>query len=181
MRVWYPNTKWTLILRGNGNAALSDLPQSQVFQIGGMATVRGTPEGMMSGESGYLMVAEARRLVWGGCGSKSCCSDNGYDDESCSSMRRKSLSEYFRYDWKKHSRAEIFTFIDHGGVFHRNPEWHSSDFLTSIGVGGTVNLGRHCSLSGGYGQPIFRDGAQLENQRNQLRDGNAFFTAKVMF
>ncbi|MCL2711058.1 MAG: hypothetical protein FWE95_09280 [Planctomycetaceae bacterium] len=185
MRIWYPNPKWTLILRGSGSAAFSDLPQSQVFQIGGMNTVRGTPEGMMSGDSGYLVTTEARRLIWSGCGSKSCCSDQCGPrpcDAACGSIKsRKSVVEYFRDDWRKHSRVEAFTFIDHGGIFHRRSDWHSSAFLTSIGVGGTVNLGRHTSLSGGYGQPIFREWSRLEEHRALLRYGNAFFTAKVMF
>ena len=168
MRIWYPNSKWTLILRGNGSAALTDLPQSQVFQIGGMATVRGTPEGLMSGESGYLMSAEARRLVWSGCGSRSCCS-----------VSSKSVVRYFRDDWRKHSRGDVFTFIDHGGVFYRNSD--SSAFLTSIGAGGTVNLGRHCSLSGGYGQPIFLEESRSEVYKAMLRSGNAFFTVRVTF
>jgi len=168
MKIWYPNSKWTFILRGNGSAALTDLPQSQVFQIGGMATVRGTPEGMMNGESGYLMSAEARRLVWSGCGSRECCS-----------VSSKSVVRYFRDDWRKHSRGEVFTFIDHGGVFYRNSD--SSAFLTSIGAGGTVNLGRHCSLSGGYGQPIFLEGSHSEAYKAMLRSGNAFFTGRVVF
>ena len=189
-RVWYPNSKWTFVLRGNGSAALTDLPQSQVFQIGGMNTVRGTPEGMMSGDSGYLVVAEARRLVWSGCGStssysKTCCSDQR---DSCTPrpcgpmpMPRKSVAEYLRDDLRIHSRADVFTFIDHGGIFHRRADWHSSAFLTSVGVGGSVNLGRHTSLSGGYGYPIFPEWSRLEEHRALLRNGNAFFSAKVMF
>jgi len=185
MKIWYPNQKWTFVLRGTGGAALSDLPQSQVFQIGGMATVRGAPEGMMSGESGYLISSEVRRLVWSASGSRSCsCCSPRHGQGACStsgSMHRKSVGGYFQDDFRKHSRAEIFSFVDHGGVFHRRADWHSSDFLTSVGVGGTVNLGRHTSLSGGYGQPIFPSGARLEAHRTQLRDGNAFFTARVMF
>jgi len=186
MRVWQPNSKWTFILRGNGSAALSDLPQSQVFQIGGMNTVRGTPEGMMSGDSGYLVTTEARRLIWSGCSAKSCCSTGQCGPRPCAplcgqTVPRKSVANYFRDDWRKHSRVEAFTFIDHGGVFHRNPEWHSSAFLTSIGVGGTVNLGRHTSLSGGYGHPIIPEWSRLEAHRALLRSGNAFFSAKVSF
>ena len=183
MRIWYPNSKWTFILRGNGSVALSALPQSQVFQIGGMATVRGTPEAMMSGESGYLTCAEARYLVWGGCGSKSCCStcQDSCNPKPCSSIHRKSIIEYLREDCKKHSRADVFTFLDHGGVFYWNTDAHPADFLTSIGVGGTVQIGKHCSLSGGYGHPIFTSWAHLEAYRTMLRSGNAFFTAKVSF
>jgi hemolysin activation/secretion protein len=184
MKVWYPSTKWTLILRGNGNAALSKLPQSQVFQIGGMATVRGTPESMISGESGYITVAEARYLVWGGCGSKPCClaQRDGCNPKPCCPAQQKSVASYVKEDWRKYSKAEVFAFIDHGGVFYLNPESHSpADFLSTIGTGGTVQLGKHCSLSGGYGHPIFTEWSHLEAYRALLRKGNAFFTARVSF
>jgi hemolysin activation/secretion protein len=61
--VWYPNKKWTLVAKLNGQWALSDLAQSRVYQIGGMATIRGVQEGLMSAESGYLLNLEARRLL----------------------------------------------------------------------------------------------------------------------
>jgi len=173
MKVWYPSKKWTLILRGNGSAALSGLPQSQVFQIGGMATVRGTPEALMSAESGYLAVAEARRLLWSGCNSKWCCS----------SRKNDSLVNCLRKDWKHHSKAELFAFFDNGGVFHKDsaPEVDSADFLFSIGAGGTVNLGRHCLLTGGYGHPILTAESHAQVYRDMLSKGNAFFTARVSF
>jgi hemolysin activation/secretion protein len=63
MQVLNPNKVWTLIGRANAQWALSSLPQSQVFQIGGMATVRGTSEALMSAESGYLLSLEARRFL----------------------------------------------------------------------------------------------------------------------
>jgi len=169
MKVWYPTDKWTFILRGNGNASFSELPQSQFFQIGGMATVRGTPEAFMSGDSGYLTVAEARRVIW-----------RGSDTSSDSPGRCDALIGYIRKDWRHHSRAEIFTFIDHGGVFSRDSDV-SGLFLSSVGAGATVNLGRHCSLSGGYGQPIFTEGARFDAYREQLRHGNVFFTARASF
>ena len=34
-----------------------------MFQIGGMATVRGAPEGLMTGDSGYFFNFEARRQL----------------------------------------------------------------------------------------------------------------------
>jgi hemolysin activation/secretion protein len=97
--VWSPG-KSTLILRGNAGVALSDLPQSQFFQIGGMSTVRGTPEALVSGDTGYLSVAEYRRLIWSAKGNKS----------------------YF-----SGSDVQVFAFFDHGGVFGRdNPDFLSS-------------------------------------------------------
>ncbi len=62
-QVWNPNDQWTWIVRANGQWAMSFLPQSRVFQIGGQATIRGANEGMMSGESGYLLGLEGRRLL----------------------------------------------------------------------------------------------------------------------
>jgi hemolysin activation/secretion protein len=62
--VLYPNKKWTLIGKLNGQWALSDLAQSRIYQIGGMATVRGVREGLMSAESGYLLNLEARRMLY---------------------------------------------------------------------------------------------------------------------
>ena len=157
MQVWYPSKKWTFILRGNGNMAMADLPQSQAFQIGGMSTVRGTPEAMMSDDYGYLVTAEARRLIWSGQG--------------------------LRKSWKQHSKAELFAFLDHGGLFHRDSshEPGSADFLSSLGAGATIHLGKHCLLSGGYGQPILTNEAHSEAYRDLLRHGNGFFTARVMF
>jgi hemolysin activation/secretion protein len=184
IKIWYPTPKWTLILRGNGSAALSALPQSQVFQIGGMVTVRGTPEAMMSGESGYLASAEVRRLVWSS--AKLCCSaqEEICRPKPCCPLQRLSGVDYLRDDWRKHSRAEIFAFLDHGGVFYRDTDLHlgyASDFLSTVGTGATVQIGKHGSLSGGYGQPIFTAWSHAEAYRTLLRRGNAFFTAKVSF
>jgi hemolysin activation/secretion protein len=61
--IWNLSTDWTWVGRFNGQIAMTDLPQSQVFQIGGMATVRGTPEALMSAESGYVLSGELRYLL----------------------------------------------------------------------------------------------------------------------
>ena len=63
-KVWYPNKNWTFLAKGNAQWGLSRLSQSRVFQIGGMATVRGAPEGLMTGDSGYLLSLEGRRVLW---------------------------------------------------------------------------------------------------------------------
>jgi hemolysin activation/secretion protein len=61
--IWYPSSKWTFIAKANAQLAISPLSQSRIFQIGGMATVRGVSEGLMSAESGYLLNFEGRRLL----------------------------------------------------------------------------------------------------------------------
>ena len=62
-KVWYPNKKWTFLAKGNAQWGLTRLSQSRVFQIGGMATVRGAPEGLMTGDSGYFFNLEGRRQL----------------------------------------------------------------------------------------------------------------------
>ena len=157
MKIWYPTDKVTFIVRGNGNAALSWLPQSQVFQIGGQATVRGTPEALMSGDSGYLATLEGRYAVWNG-----------------SQSARKFI---------KNSKIELFTFLDHGGVVYRehSAPMRSADFLSSIGIGLMANLGNHISLMGGFGQPIFTAESHLDVYKDELKHGNAFFSARATF
>ena len=62
-KVWYPNKNWTYLVKSNGQFALSSLTQSRIFQMGGMATVRGVPEGLITGDSGYVLNLEARRQL----------------------------------------------------------------------------------------------------------------------
>lgn len=149
MKVWVPGSSTTLVFRGNASVALSDLPQSQSFQIGGMATVRGAPEALVSGDTGYLYVAEYRRFVWSGSGRKSRLSA---------------------------SKAELLIFFDHGYVFDRDTSRH--DFLHSIGFGGTIHISRHFSATGVYGKPIFT-GEASDIYQDQLRKGSASFTFRV--
>ncbi|MDR1479702.1 MAG: hypothetical protein LBJ00_12275 [Planctomycetaceae bacterium] len=174
MKVWYPNKHTTFILRGNGSTAMTDLPQSQIFQIGGVATVRGTPEGLMSGDSGYLVSAEARYTIWDGadlslqkCRVKPC--------ESVVKQSQEIMSREFRVD--------LFSFIDHGGVFYRDypPTLRPSDFLSSLGVGGTATLGKHLSVTCGYGQPIFTAESHQNSYREKLKHGSFFFNSRVLY
>jgi len=62
-KVWYPNKQWTFLVKSNAQWGLERLSQSRIFQIGGMATVRGMPEGLMSGDSGYFFNLEGRRQL----------------------------------------------------------------------------------------------------------------------
>ena len=62
-KVWYPNKRWTFLAKSSAQWGLSNLSQSRQFQIGGMATVRGATEGLMTGDSGYFFNLEARRQL----------------------------------------------------------------------------------------------------------------------
>ncbi|MDR2641620.1 MAG: hypothetical protein LBC74_02375 [Planctomycetaceae bacterium] len=174
MKVWYPNENSTFILRGNGNAALSNLPQSQIFQVGGMATVRGTPEGLMSGDSGYLISAEGRYTIW--------------DDKNLPLQKLRvgpceSVAQITKRALRRNLKIELFGFIDHSGVFYRDhpPTLHPSDFLSSLGVGGTVLIGRTLSVTCGYGQPIFTAESHQDAYREKLKHGSLFFNAKAVY
>jgi hemolysin activation/secretion protein len=174
MKVWYPNKKTTFILRGNGSAALSSLPQSQVFQIGGTATVRGTPEGLMSGDSGYLISAEGRYTIWDGA---------DLSLQQCHVKPCESIAEQTKKSLYQKTKIELFGFIDHGGVFYRDypPTMHPSDFLSSLGVGGTITLGKNLSATCGYGQPIFTAESHQSNYKEKITHGNMFFSTRVIY
>jgi hemolysin activation/secretion protein len=174
MKVWYPNKKTTFIFRGNTSFALSDLPQSQIFQIGGTATVRGTPEGLMSGDSGYLISAEGRYTIWDGA---------DLSLQQCDVKPCESVIEQAKKSIYQKSKIELFGFIDHGGVFYRDypPMLRSSDFLSSLGVGVTVTLGKSFSATCGYGQPIFTAESHQNNYKEKLKHGNMFFNARIMY
>jgi len=62
-KVWYPTKQWTFMAKGNAQWGLTRLSQSRIFQIGGMATVRGAPEGLTTGDSGYFFNLEGRRQL----------------------------------------------------------------------------------------------------------------------
>ncbi len=66
-KIWYPNKCWTFLAKANAQWALTPLSQSRIFQIGGMATVRGVTEGLMTGDSGYYLNFEGRRHLFDFC------------------------------------------------------------------------------------------------------------------
>jgi hemolysin activation/secretion protein len=160
LRVWNPTDKSTFIIRGNGHAALTDLPQSQIFQIGGMSTVRGVEEGLMNGDSGYLISVEGRYRF------------GQHKAQGCTVNSRKFQTQ-----------LESFVFFDHGGVFYRDypPSFHSSDFIFSAGIGGNLNIGNCISITAGVGQPIFTKLSHQPAFRESLHTVRGFFTAKITF
>jgi hemolysin activation/secretion protein len=81
------------IVRAQGQAKVADpspLPPSQEFQIGGLATVRGYPEGSFIGDTGYALSSEV---------------------DSPFLFRRKKL---FGVRWG--DRVQAAAFVDHAGL-----------------------------------------------------------------
>lgn len=110
----------TLLLRGRAQLANEDLlPASEQFQVGGMYSVRGYREGLLIGDDGYFISAEYNFPL----ASDGEPSGNPFADR-----------------WRG------LVFLDHGAAFpfKGNDEGtDSDDFLASVGLGVTVNMGKH--------------------------------------
>jgi hemolysin activation/secretion protein len=64
-RVQWLNDDWSVVARSSWQFSPDgDMPSSQHFQIGGVASVRGVEEGLVSGESGYAVSLELKRALW---------------------------------------------------------------------------------------------------------------------
>jgi hemolysin activation/secretion protein len=186
MKIWYPNKKLTFIARVSGSASLTDIPQSQQFQIGGQATVRGHDEGLLNGDSGILLTAEARYNFWNSVGRANSADSqhslHSRNVDECSLCAPIFSKRNLQREFCEGSRADIFLFFDNGGVFYRiHPaDSGSYDNLASIGTGTLLTLGKHFSATLGYGQPIFTDGAG-EQYRSTMRHGNFFMNVRATF
>ncbi len=104
--------------RGNGQWSEHPLlPSTEQYQLGGLATVRGFTEGLLTGYRGYFVSAELNfPLRWPG------------DDAS------KNL-------FGGQVRGAVF--VDHGGAFPykgNGQGWNSTDYLTSVGFGALLNF-----------------------------------------
>lgn len=111
------SNQWVVTVRAK--AQLADerlLPSSEQFQVGGMSTVRGYPEGLLIGDRGYMFSAEAS-IPWPG---------------------EESFGNPFA------AKLRALAFIDHGAAFPfkgNNEGIDRDDFLTSVGIGMQINLG----------------------------------------
>jgi hemolysin activation/secretion protein len=109
-----------LLLRGRGQWSPDDLlPSSEQFQIGGMSTVRGYPEGLLIGDKGYFVSAEFSFPL------------------DAAAAADPSITP-FDQQWRG------ILFLDHGGTFPfkgDDESIDSDDFLTSAGGGINLDLG----------------------------------------
>ncbi len=123
----------TLLLRGRAQLANRDLlPSSEQFQVGGMSTVRGYPEGLLIGDDGYFVSAEYAFAIGEDAG-----------DGPVSPFAQ---------------RLRAFGFLDHGAAFPfkgNDQGTDSDDFLTSAGLGLNLNLGRYLRGRLVLGVPLF--------------------------
>jgi len=122
----------TLLLKGGYQ--ISDthlLPSSEQFQLGGMATVRGYEEGLLVGDQGYLLSAEL---------------ESPFLFNGAAFLGRPAKDQ-----------IRCLFFVDHGGAFPfkgNGEEYGADDFLTSVGAGLRIELGKRLSGRLVFGIPV---------------------------
>jgi len=129
------------IIRGNGQLSDSHLlPSSEQFQVGGLSSVRGYPEGFLVGDEGYFLSAELKFPL-------------PYTDRV---MFGSSLREALK--------GSIF--VDHGAAFpyRGNGESSSSeDYITGVGVGLSMNFSRYLTGKIDLGFPLAKHGQDIDS------------------
>jgi hemolysin activation/secretion protein len=122
-----------LLLRGRGQWSPDDLlPSSEQFQIGGMSTVRGYPEGLLIGDKGYFASAE-------------------FSFPLDPAVAADPSANPFEQRWRG------ILFLDHGGAFPfkgNDESTDDDDFLTSVGGGINLDLGRQLQARLVVGFPL---------------------------
>ncbi len=126
-----------------GRGQLSDqhpLTSTEQFQVGGLSSVRGYPEGFLVGDEGYFLSAELKfplpytdRIMFG-------------------SSLRDSL------------KGAVF--VDHGAAFPYKGNGMSSsheDFITGAGVGLSMNFSRYLTGRIDLGFPLAKHGHDIDS------------------
>ena len=132
-----------LMVRTAGQMADSNLlPASEQFQLGGMTTVRGYPEGLLLGDDGYFAGVELNFPLF--------------------------PAETLFFGMSMKERIKGFTFFDHGGAFAykgANQSIDYNDFLTSAGIGLNVTVSRYLSGRVSWGIPLSQAHDNLKDSR----------------
>lgn len=140
----------SLLLKGMYQ--LSDthlLPSSDQFQLGGMATVRGYEEGLLVGDRGYLASAEL---------------EYPFDFNGAAFLGRPARDQ-----------VRGLFFVDHGGAFpfKGNGEGYGAeDFLTSVGAGLRLELGKGLSGRLVVGLPV-------GHRKDRVNEARVHFTLQA--
>ena len=129
------------IIRGNGQLSDSHLlPSSEQFQVGGLSSVRGYPEGHLVGDEGYFVSAEIKFPL------------PFTDREGGGSSLREKLKGS--------------CFIDHGAALPYKGNGASSsheDFITGVGVGLSMNFSRYLTGRVDVGFPLAKHGRDIDS------------------
>ena len=130
--VYRPTNRWLFLGRFFGQITPDKiLPANRQFVLGGVSTVRGYSEAILTGNSGYSARLEARF--------------NAY-------RKNKGILD------KRYSDSiDIFAFADHGGAFPYKGAKQSinrNDFLTSVGVGASFDISNYMKGRVSVGFPL---------------------------
>ncbi len=113
-----PARAWSIVGRVAGQITKEkNLPAHQQFIVGGVSSVRGYSEGVLSGDDGYYMRFEVRNAVYNG--------------------------HFGPVEHEKQMNVEAFAFVDHGGAFPFKGAGESvdrNDFVTSVGFGTVIDM-----------------------------------------
>ena len=123
--------KTTMLARAGLQYSASEIvPSGEQFQIGGLNTVRGFSEGLLSGRNGYFTSLEMRHVLI-----------NSAPTEETNNLA--------------HS-VQGLVFFDHGGAFPYIPGQSitKDDYLTSAGVGLIVDIGTRFNARVSVGYPM---------------------------
>ncbi len=126
-------------LRGSGQVnALDPLPPIEQMQIGGMASVRGYPEGKLAGDKGYVLSGEL-------------------------AFPLRISGKALLGEWLS-KRVKATAFLDHGEVFEEGPSRgdQPDTMLTSTGIGLNVSISKYVAGRVDFGFPL-RNRAGIES------------------
>ncbi len=137
-----PNREWSIVTRLSGQLTKEkNLPASQQFIVGGISSVRGYSEGVLSGDDGYYLRTELRRNI---------------------------LSRFSGpVENDRPMIIDGFAFIDHGGAFPFKGAGESvdkNDFLTSVGIGASMEMIKKLSARVTLAVPITGTDEDLDYQ-----------------
>lgn len=140
-------TRTQLVLRGGLQYSPTNLlPSGEQFQLGGSASVRGYPEGLLSGRRGYLSSVELRYAL--------------LDPGAAATSQSTS------------TQLTGLLFLDHGGAFPFRPaplgDVTRDDFLTSVGFGVTADWSRSANARVVIGWPLRTNPADAKPRRPRI-------------
>jgi len=131
---------WSVVGRLGFQIGSSREPSIEMFQIGGIASVRGYTEGILAGDSGYFLNLELHRT-----------------------LRTWQYRRAFTHGDEPlcdNASLTMFTFLDHGGVFPYKGAGEgqsSDDYLVSTGCGWILNVGKHLGAKAIVSLPLYEN------------------------
>lgn len=152
--------RWSLLGRLGFQIGSSQLPSIEMFQIGGIASVRGYTEGMLAGDAGYYLNLELHRTLY-----------SWQYQKRCIRSKEESLTD--------NASVTMFTFADHGGVFPYKGAGYrqnNDDYLVSTGLGWTLTLGKHFGAKALVSFPLYEN-----HLDSDYKDARCNFMAQYKF